>query len=138
VAGLVRRLFRRLAAPTVLSPVPTTRASGAEAERLAQKHLEQAGLRLRERNYRSPFGEIDLVMEHGETLVFVEVRMRTRPEYGAPAETVDHRKQGRLRRTAEHYLQHEPRTSNRPCRFDIVAITQTREGERLEWLRDAF
>jgi putative endonuclease len=138
VTDLVRRLFRRLAAPTDSTAIASTRASGAEAERLAQQHLEQAGLKLRERNYRSPFGEIDLVMEHGDTLVFVEVRMRARPEYGAPAETVDHRKQGRLRRTAEHYLQREPRTSNRPCRFDIVAITQTREGERLEWLRDAF
>lgn len=111
---------------------------GAAAEGRAAAFLEQAGLRLVARNYRSPHGEVDLIMQQGETLVFVEVRFRGRADFGTPAETVDHRKQSRLRATAEHYRQHDHRASKRPCRFDIVAVTSSRGGDRLEWIRDAF
>jgi len=114
------------------------RGDGAAAERAAARHLEQAGLRVVARNYRSPFGEIDLVMRDGEALVFVEVRFRAREDFGTPAESVDWRKQQRLRATAEHFLQHDSRACNSPCRFDIVAITATDAGERIEWLRNAF
>lgn len=77
-------------------------------------------------------------MEQGEVVVFVEVRRRTRTDYGTAAESVDRRKQERLRATAEHFLQQGRNISNRPCRFDIVAITASPEGERVEWLRNAF
>jgi putative endonuclease len=111
---------------------------GAAAERRAAMFLEQAGLALVARNYHSPFGEIDLIMQQDQTLVFVEVRFRGRSDYGTPAETVDSHKQSRLRATAEHYLQRDRRASKRPCRFDIVAVTASAEGDRLEWLRNAF
>ena len=112
-------------------------ARGADAERTAAEHLARAGLRLLARNYRSPRGEIDLVMREGATLVFVEVRYRSRSDYGHAAETVDRRKQARLRATAEHFLQHRSRCPG-PCRFDIVAVTPGSEGPRVEWLRNAF
>lgn len=112
--------------------------AGAGAERLAARHLERAGLKLLARNYRSPFGEIDLVMQQDDTLVFVEVRFRARSDFGTPAETVDRRKQARLRACAEHFLQRDRRHSKRSCRFDIVAVTPAPEGERVEWLRNAF
>lgn len=111
---------------------------GAAAEHRAELFLERAGLALVARNYRSPFGEIDLIMQHDQTVVFVEVRFRSRDDYGTPAETVDGRKQSRLRATAEHYLQHDRRASKRPCRFDIVAVTASADGDRVEWLRNAF
>lgn len=111
---------------------------GIAAESRAAAFLEQAGLSLVTRNYRSPFGEIDLIMRQDQTLVFVEVRFRGRSDYGTPAETVDGRKQSRLRATAEHYLQRDRRASKRPCRFDIVAVTASTDGDRLEWLRNAF
>lgn len=111
---------------------------GAVAEGRAAEFLERAGLRLVTRNYRSPHGEIDLIMQHDQTVVFVEVRFRARDDFGTPAETVDQRKQSRLRATAEHYLQHDQRSSKRPCRFDIVAISSSKGGDRLEWIRDAF
>jgi len=116
----------------------TGQRDGAAAEALAARHLERAGLTLLGRNYRSPFGEIDLVMQDGATTVFVEVRFRARQDFGLPAETVDARKRSRLRATAEHYLQQHPRASKKPCRFDIVAITRGREGDAVQWLRDAF
>ncbi|HYM47905.1 MAG TPA: YraN family protein, partial [Burkholderiaceae bacterium] len=100
--------------------------------------LEDNGLTLIARNYRSPFGEIDLVMREGEVLVFVEVRRRASERFGTPAETVGRQKQRRLRATAEHYLQQHPRESQKPCRFDILAITDDSHTQRIEWLRDAF
>jgi putative endonuclease len=119
-------------------PAHDTLRLGHAGETAACRHLEARGLLLLERNYRSPFGEIDLVMQDGEMLVFVEVRRRGSIEYGTPAETVGVRKQNKLRATAEHYLQRHPQQSQKPCRFDIVAITDDRSAAHIEWLRDAF
>jgi len=117
---------------------PINLSRGRKAEELASARLQRQGLRLAARNYRSPFGEIDLVMQEHDTLVFVEVRYRSNTAFGAPAETVDGRKQARLRATAEHYLQHTPRASKKACRFDIVAITGDGEDGNFRWLRDVF
>ena len=107
---------------------------GAQAESLACAHLERAGLKLLTRNYRCPQGEIDLVMNDRDTLVFVEVRYRRSSTFGTPAETVDRRKQARLRAAAGHYL--VSHAADRVCRFDVVAVSS---GEpHVEWLRDAF
>ena len=114
------------------------RLKGDTIERLACRHLERNGLSLIQRNYRCVHGEIDLVMRHADTLVFVEVRYRRDSSFGLPAETVDARKQARLRATAEHYLQRDKRASTRPCRFDIVAVSHDPDGDRLEWLQNAF
>ena len=111
---------------------------GREAEDRACRHLLQQGLTLTERNYRSPFGEIDLVMQERDTLVFVEVRYRSRGDFGSAAETVDARKQARLRATAEHYRQNVPRASKKACRFDIVAITGDGEDTDFRWLHNVF
>jgi len=120
------------------TPPAAAQHTGRAAEAFACTYLQDRGLLLLARNYRSPFGEIDLVMRDGATLVFVEVRQRRSQQYGTPAETVDTRKQARLRATAERYLQHHPRESQKPCRFDIVAITDDEHDQRIEWLRDAF
>jgi putative endonuclease len=117
---------------------PINLSRGRKAEELASARLQRQGLRLAARNYRSPFGEIDLVMQEHDTLVFVEVRYRSNTAFGTPAETVDGRKQARLRATAEHYLQNTPRASKKACRFDIVAITGDGEDGNFRWLRDVF
>src|SRR3990172_585823 len=93
---------------------PINLSRGRKAEDIACARLQQAGLALTTRNYRSPFGEIDLVMQERDTLVFVEVRYRSSDVFGTPAETVDARKQARLRATAEHYLQNTPRAAKTP------------------------
>lgn len=115
---------------------PTTTQRGAAAEDAALAHLQAAGLRLLERNYRTPGrggGEIDLVMrEPGGALVFVEVRQRRAASQGGAAASVGAVKQRRLVLAAQHYLL-RLRTPP-PCRFDVVAI----DGERIEWLRAAF
>lgn len=116
---------------------PPHQRRGREAEDAAWEHLRRNGLTLLTRNYRSSWGEIGLVMQDGDSLVFVEVRYRGRSDFGAPAETVDSGKQSRLRANAEHYLQHTRGASRKPCRFDIVAIAGDAD-DGLHWLRNAF
>src|SRR5690606_15144796 len=65
---------------------------GESAERRAERYLRAQGLRLLDRNYHSPHGEIDLIMQDGATLVFVEVRLRSNPRFGSGADSIDHRK----------------------------------------------
>ncbi len=109
--------------------------SGAEAEELACAWLQARGLRLRERNYRSRRGEIDLIMQDGDQLVFVEVRYRRNNRYGSAAESVTAAKQARLISAASQYLQNQSGTL--ACRFDVLALSGL-EGERVDWIRDAF
>lgn len=112
--------------------------TGQRAEQLAREYLESAGLVLIERNYRCPCGELDLIMQHGPALVFVEVRFRRGQRYGSGAESVDARKRAKLIAAAEHYLQTHPRRASRPARFDVVAI-QLQEGRpNFDWIQDAF
>nr|WP_284500031.1 YraN family protein [Microbulbifer sp. GX H0434] len=111
---------------------------GARMEESAARHLQRAGLRIEARNYRSRFGEIDLIARDGETLVFVEVRYRRSSRYGSASATVDARKQRKLLATADSYLQrYKP---DCPCRFDVVAIDGAAEGEtpNIQWIKDAF
>lgn len=117
----------------------TTKARGDEGEDRALAHLQRAGLKLVERNYRvaagprARGGEIDLVLrERDGTLVFVEVRRRGDTLHGGAAFSVSAAKRERLVYAARHYLTRY--ASPPPCRFDVVAI----DGERLEWLRAAF
>lgn len=117
---------------------PAHLRQGREAEDRAYAHLRRQGLKLVERNYRAPFGEIDLIMEQQEVVVFVEVRYRRSEDYGGPAETIDPRKQAKLRATAAHYLQRHRQAAQRPCRFDVVAVSGAGDRERILWLQDAF
>jgi putative endonuclease len=110
-------------------------AQGSAAEELAMRHLQGKGLRLKERNFRTRVGEIDLIMQQAQTLVFVEVRFRQSSNYGSPAETVTPHKQQRLIRAAMHYLQRQG--LDQPCRFDIVAISGSRQ-QTIEWIQNAF
>jgi putative endonuclease len=105
---------------------------GAAAEHQAEAYLIGRGLRLVRRNFRVRGGEIDLVMQDGPTLVFVEVRQRSRPDFGGAAESITAAKRARLILAARHFLAQSD--SDVPCRFDAVLI----QGDRLEWLRAAF
>ena len=110
---------------------------GDAAERRAEKHLEQAGLRPVARNWRCRLGELDLIMRDGATLVFVEVRRRRPGRHGTAAESVGPNKRARLIRAATLYLQRLPDPP--PCRFDVVAIDERPDGTlQLDWIRRAF
>lgn len=115
------------------------RALGERGESVALAHLEKAGLRLVERNFRSRFGEIDLVMVDGATLVYVEVRYRGGGSRLDALTTIHAGKQRKLMRAAEYFILRRPQWQAAIMRFDVVAIDHARNGAtRLEWLRDAF
>lgn len=102
----------------------------------AAGHLESKGMRVLCRNWRCRFGELDLVALDGDTLVFVEVKCRTRDRLYDPALAVDQRKQHRVRRLAEAYIVME-RPHFRDCRFDVVSVVASKPV-RLTHLADAF
>jgi putative endonuclease len=110
-----------------------TQESGNRAESLAADMLVRHGLTLVERNYRCRQGEIDLIMRHDGSLVFVEVRLRRNPRFGDAFASVDHRKQQRLVRAAQHYLARSGWQG--PCRFDVVGFDSDMQAE---WLKDAL
>ena len=110
---------------------------GERAEQLACSFLQQHGLQLITRNYRCRGGEIDLVMRHRDSLVFVEVRYRQHTAFGTPAETVSTRKQARIIHCAHCYLTQQ-RAWNQAARFDVVCIAGELQRHRIEWLQDAF
>ncbi len=85
------------------------------------------------RNVHCRMGEIDLIMRDGATLVFVEVRYRSRSRYGSASATVDTRKQLRIIRAARHWLMNQ-RGVLPVCRFDVIAL----DGEHMAWLQNAF
>jgi putative endonuclease len=129
-------LTKRSAAQAGAAQPPTTKQKGDAAEDAALRHLQAAGLRLLERNYRTPGrggGEIDLILRALDgTLVFVEVRQRTSSAHGGAAASVSATKQRRIIFAARHYLMRlrEPP----PCRFDVVVV----EPAGVQWLRAAF
>ena len=106
---------------------------GAQAEQVAAQFLQKNGLRLLQRNFRCRFGEIDLILRDGETLIFAEVRQRSRGDFGGAAASIDAHKQRRLILTAQHYLASLPRIP--PCRFDAVLLDA---ANNVEWIKNAF
>jgi len=116
----------------------TAKRRGQWAEQRAEEYLREQGLSTRARNYRCKAGEIDLVMAENTVLVFVEVRLRSHRGFAGAAETVDWRKQQKLVRAAQHFLQRHGLTEQVACRFDVVAFDPNRAEGQIEWLRDAF
>jgi putative endonuclease len=112
--------------------------TGRDAEQAACDYLRQQGLALVTANYRCARGEIDLIMRHRDTTVFVEVRLRRSSRFGSGAESVDRRKQDKLLAAAAHYLQQHPRAARGACRFDVVAFSTDNGRQRLDWIADAF
>jgi putative endonuclease len=106
---------------------------GAQAEQSAAQFLQRHGLTLIESNYRCRFGEIDLILRDGGSLIFAEVRQRSRGDFGGAAASIDAHKQQRLALTAQHYLASLPRIP--PCRFDAVLLDG---AGNIEWVKNAF
>jgi len=113
------------------------RGVGQEWERLAEKHLREAGYEIRARNFRTRVGEIDFVAQDGNVLCFVEVKGRRGTGFGLPEEAVNAEKQRRIFRAAQAYLQRE-RLEGVLCRFDVVSILQDESVSNVTILRDAF
>lgn len=110
---------------------------GGRGEELAVEFLQRRGYRLLSRNYRTPWGEVDLIARHRGYVVFIEVKARRSSSFGLPQEAVHAAKQEKLRAAAAHYLQ-EQGLEEMPVRFDVVAIRFTGRGPVIELIEDAF
>lgn len=98
------------------------RKTGQKYEEMAVQYLRGKGYRILKRNYRCPWGEIDVIAKHGEYLVFIEVKYRGSCAYGTPAEAVDGRKQRRISRAALSFYGGNGYEQNVPCRFDVIGV----------------
>ena len=100
-----------------------TRRLGAEAERRARRHNRLRGYRIHDMNAWAGGNELDLVVRRGRTVVFCEVKQKSGPRFGDPAEMVTAEKQRRLRRAAAAWLAAHPQLRGLPVRFDVVAVS---------------
>jgi putative endonuclease len=115
-------------------------AVGAAAEDRAAVFLQDHGLSVIARNLRCKGGELDLVCLDGEVLVIVEVRLRSRADFGGAASSVTAHKQRKLIRATRYFWQREPTWRTRIMRFDVVAmqIATPDAAPKIDWIKDAF
>ena len=115
-------------------------SKGKAAEAIACDHLEKNGLQLIDKNFNSRYGEIDLIMRHKDSLVFIEVRYRKSLDYGGALASVTPTKQQKIIKTALYYMQKQGREFN--ARFDVIAITgaigNSNQQLSIEWIQNAF
>ncbi|MFW5431986.1 MAG: YraN family protein [Methylophilaceae bacterium] len=118
--------------------------AGLEAEKIAATFLINNGLKLVTQNYHCRYGEIDLVMKEADSLVFVEVRLRSNNQFGSAGASITAKKQQKLIATAQHFLQeHDSRSydsklySETACRFDAILMNKA-DLDHIEWVRNAF
>ena len=117
-------------------PADARAAAGGRAEALAAEFLVARGLSIVERNFRCRRGEIDIIARDGDTLVFAEVRLRTRSDYGGAAASITARKRARMTAAALFYLGGRSGTPP-PCRFDALLLDGL-DADRIEWLKDVI
>ncbi|KUO52376.1 MAG: hypothetical protein APF76_04900 [Desulfitibacter sp. BRH_c19] len=111
--------------------------TGRRGELAAQKFLENMGYEIITLNYRCKMGEIDIIAQKDNYIVFVEVKTRRNFKYGLPYESVSTQKQKKIRRVATYYLQAN-RIFNKDCRFDVVSIKKNSDQYVCEIIQDAF
>ena len=110
---------------------------GSRGEEAAALYLKHHGYKILERNFRVPAGEIDIVAEQGDTLVFAEVKTRRSDRCGRPAQAVDYRKQQKIIMIAKWYLR-QRHMEECPCRFDVLEVYARGETCRIRHLAGAF
>lgn len=111
---------------------------GRRGEELAAQHLVSLGYQVVARNYRVPCGEVDIIAQDKDTLVFVEVKTRSSLGFGLPAEAVTLRKQKQIAKAALFYLG-KVGGLHRPARFDVVSVVLTSQATpRIELIKNAF
>ena len=106
---------------------------GRAGEKLAVDFLKKKGFKILKTNYKTPVGEIDIIAQDNDAIVFIEVKTRSSDNYGLPREAVDGKKQEKYYKTATLYLQKEGKMDS-SCRFDVVEI----ENGQINHIIDAF
>lgn len=113
-------------------------SEGLKAEKKARRFLEDNGLIFIANNFRTKTGEIDLIMQDQECIVFVEVRSRRDLGFGNALESIQNNKIQRIINTAAFYLQTQNWLETKSSRFDVVAIDKSEEKTQIEWVKNAF
>ena len=108
------------------------------AEKVACEALQLKGLQLIDHNFSTTLGEIDLIMRDGSTLVFIEVRQRRSAAYDLAEETIGHRKQEKIRRVANQFLQRNSKGYDQQCRFDVFAVNGDQTETTIQSIKSAF
>lgn len=106
---------------------------GRAGEKLVETYLKKRGVKILHRNYTTPFGEADLVVQDKDEIAFVEVKTRTGDQYGTPAEAVDQRKRERYRKIAKFFWMQTGEEPN--ARFDVAEVF---DDKRIEYHENAF
>ncbi len=110
---------------------------GKRGEDLALRFLKRSGYKIIQQNYECKMGEMDIIAQEKDTLVFVEVKTRTSMDFGPPQLAVTKFKQRQMSKVALCFLK-EKKLEEVKARFDVVAILLSPEGEGIELIRDAF
>lgn len=110
---------------------------GSKGEDLAARYLKGKGYRITARNFKTPIGEIDIIAQDGEAVVFVEVKTRADDSFGHPFEAVDRRKQEKLKKVALYYLKNHLK-DDAQSRFDVLSIITGSGKDEIEHIVDAF
>ncbi len=100
------------------------RAVGTAFEQIAADYLKKNGYSIMETNFRCKTGEIDIIARSEDYLCFVEVKYRSHTSMGFPAEAINHKKIGKITRTAQFYMLLHKIPQDTPCRFDAVVILE--------------
>lgn len=110
------------------------RKLGAEQEELAAAYVTEQGARVLDKNFYFRGGELDLVVQDGEYLCFIEVKYRKSRTYGYPEEAVTPAKQRKILRGVRYYMYQKKYPEDTPCRFDVISIYK----EEIQWIKNAF
>ncbi len=111
------------------------KADGRRGEEIAARFLQSQGCEILERNFRSKYGEIDILARDGAYLIVVEVKSRSGTKMGRPAEAVDYRKQQKIQKTFQYYRMRHQVSEFSPVRFDVIEIFDARN---CNWIKNAF
>ncbi len=112
---------------------------GKLGEDIAVKFLQKRRMKILQRNYRTPFGEIDIIARKGSVLHFVEVKTRRSEKFGKPFEAVDKGKLTHIKKSAEYYLQKEgAENKNFDVEIDVISILMKGEKEKIEFIENVF
>ena len=114
----------------------TTKSIGDYGENIAKLFLEEKGYTILEVNFRYKRGEIDIIAETEDSLIFIEVKFRSSSAYGFPEEVVTETKINLIQKVAEHYI--EKNNWNKNIRFDIISIVERNNKRQIEHFEDAF
>ncbi len=109
---------------------------GREGEEAAARYLDKLGYSILEKNYRTPFGEIDIIAKDKGIIVFIEVKTRADDSFGHPFEAVDYRKREKIKKVALCFLKRIKK--EHPARFDVLSIFMYNGKRRIEHIKDAF